>query len=60
MLEAEHLSLKQIEAFLNACQGIRFEGKNQEQIYRSICAGLVSVAVLAFGPRGWLPSDCGI
>ena len=33
MHEAEKLSLDQIEAFLNASQVIRFEGKNREQVY---------------------------
>jgi len=31
--EAEKLSLDQIEAFLNASEGIRFEGENREQLY---------------------------
>ena len=33
MHEAEKLSLDQIEAFLNASEGIRFEGENREQVY---------------------------
>lgn len=33
MHEAEKLSLDQIEAFLNASQVIRFEGKNRQQVY---------------------------
>ena len=36
MHEAEQLSLEQIEAFLNASQGIRFEGEAQAQIYHWI------------------------
>src|ERR1019366_8066763 len=36
MHEAEQLSLEQIEAFLNASQGIRFEGETQAQIYHWI------------------------
>jgi predicted DNA-binding transcriptional regulator AlpA len=32
--EAEQLDLDQIEAFLKASQGIRFEGKTREQIYQ--------------------------
>jgi transposase InsO family protein len=31
--EAERLSLDQIEAFLNASEAIRFEGKNRQQVY---------------------------
>jgi hypothetical protein len=34
--EAEKLSLEQIEALLNASQGIRFEGETQGQIYHWI------------------------
>lgn len=33
MQEAEQLGLDQIRAFLEASQGIRFEGKTREQIY---------------------------
>lgn len=33
MHAAEQLSLDQIRAFLQASQGIRFEGKTREQIY---------------------------
>ncbi len=33
MQEAEQLGLDQIQAFLEASQGIRFEGKTREQIY---------------------------
>lgn len=36
MHEAEKLSLEQIESFLNASQGIRFEGETQQQIYHWI------------------------
>ncbi len=36
MHEAEKLSLDQIEAFLRASQGIRFEGETQEQVYHWI------------------------
>jgi UDP:flavonoid glycosyltransferase YjiC (YdhE family) len=34
--EAEKLSLDQIEAFLKASEGIRFEGETQEQVYHWI------------------------
>ena len=36
MHEAEKLSLKQIEAFLNASQEIQFKGKTRKQIYHWI------------------------
>src|SRR5664279_3710957 len=32
--EAEKLNLEQIEAFLKASEGIRFEGENRQQVYR--------------------------
>ena len=34
MHESEQLSLDQIREFLKASEGIRFEGKTQQQIYR--------------------------
>ena len=34
MHEAEKLNLEQIEAFLKASEGIRFEGENRQQVYR--------------------------
>ena len=33
MHEAEKLNLEQIEAFLKASEGIRFEGGNRQQVY---------------------------
>lgn len=40
MHEAEKLSLEQIQAFLNASEGMRFEGETQAQIYRWVEAVL--------------------
>src|SRR5579872_2064151 len=56
MHAAEELSLNQIQAFLEASQGIRFEGKTREEIYRWMEKVLVHHEYQGQGrrERGWL------
>jgi len=56
MHAAEELSLDQIQAFLEASQGIRFEGKTREEIYRWMEKVLVHHQYQGQGrrERGWL------
>ena len=51
MHESEQLSLDQIQEFLKASQGIRFEGKTQEQIYGWVEKVLVHHQYLKQGRR---------
>ena len=51
MHESEQLSLDQIQQFLKASQGIRFEGKTQEQIYGWVEKVLVHHHYLKQGRR---------
>jgi transposase InsO family protein len=50
--ESEQLSLDQIQEFLKASEGIRFEGKTQEQIYGWVEKVLVHHQYLKQGRRG--------